>query len=336
MNTIENDTHQKQIYYRLIALWIICEAFAGGIMHSIKIPFSGLVISSLAMICIILIAHHVSEKNAILKATIIVAIFKLMLSPHSPGTAYIAVFFQGLLGNFLFLNKKHFTTSAIILGILGAVESAIQRLLVLVIVYGNAFWKAVNVYINKLTGEKTITNYTLFIAIGYVLIHAIVGLLIGIYASRIAKKSFHWKTQHPEFLIKNTIQYQNEALQKKKKNKPVKWIFIICWMLLLSIYIFSWIFPAKTIIPKNEIIAILLRSVLIITTWLLIFSPMLSLFIKKSIESKKLEHHEAIGAITKLLPESKSIFIGCWKLSAKEKGIGRLSLFSKMLIVNTV
>ena len=108
MNTIENDTHQKQIYYRLIALWIICEAFAGGIMHSIKIPFSGLVISSLAMICIILIAHHVSEKNAILKATIIVAIFKLMLSPHSPGTAYIAVFFQGLLGNFLFLNKKQF------------------------------------------------------------------------------------------------------------------------------------------------------------------------------------------------------------------------------------
>lgn len=336
MNSIETDTSQKQIYYRLITLWVICEAFAGGIMHGIKIPFSGLVISSLAMICIILIAYHVPEKNAILKATIIVAIFKLMLSPHSPGPAYIAVFFQGLLGNFLFGNKKYFTASAIILGILGAVESAIQRLLVLVIVYGNAFWKAFNVYINKLTGEKSITNYTLFIAIGYIFIHAIVGLLVGIYASRMAKRSLHWKVQHPEFLIKHTEEHQNNFPKKKKKIKAAKWIFVICWALLLSAYVHSWIVPGNAIIPKNEIMAMLLRSVLIITTWLFFLSPLLSLLIKKSIENKKVKHHEAIAVITKLLPESKSIFISCWKFSAKEKGVARLKLFTKMLIINTI
>ena len=168
------------------------------------------------------------------------------------------------------------------------------------------------------------------------MIHAIVGLLIGIYGSRMAKRSLQWKTQHPEFLIKHTEQYKNDSVQKKKKIKIFKWIFIVCWTLLISSYVYSWISPANTIIPKNEIIAILLRSLLIITTWLLIFSPLLSLLIKKSIENKKLQHHEAIGAITKLLPGSKSIFIGCWKLSMKEKGFKRLRLFSKMLIVNTV
>ncbi len=52
----------------------------------------------------ILIAYYVPLKGAILKATIIVAIFKMMLSPHTPPSAYIAVFFQGLLGQVLFFD----------------------------------------------------------------------------------------------------------------------------------------------------------------------------------------------------------------------------------------
>ncbi|MEO5990886.1 MAG: hypothetical protein ABIP68_04565, partial [Ferruginibacter sp.] len=71
----------RKIYYRLIALWAFCEGFAGGIMHITKIPFAGMFVSSLAVLCIILIGFFVNAR-AILKATVIVAIFKLMLSPH--------------------------------------------------------------------------------------------------------------------------------------------------------------------------------------------------------------------------------------------------------------
>ena len=67
------------IYYRLIALWVICEAMLGGIIHGLRIPVSGLIVGSASVICISLIAFYNPVKGAILKATLIVAIFKMML-----------------------------------------------------------------------------------------------------------------------------------------------------------------------------------------------------------------------------------------------------------------
>ena len=127
----------KQIYYRLIALWVLCEAVLGGMMHAVKIPFAGIVVSSAAVICISLIAYYVPVKGAILKATIIVAIFKLMLSPHTPPTAYVAVFFQGLMGQILFFNLRFFRLSCILLAVLALVESPIQRIIVVTVLYGD-------------------------------------------------------------------------------------------------------------------------------------------------------------------------------------------------------
>lgn len=65
----------KEVYYRLIALWVLCESILGGIIHGFKIPVSGLLVGSSAVICICLIAYYVPVKGAIIKATILVAIF---------------------------------------------------------------------------------------------------------------------------------------------------------------------------------------------------------------------------------------------------------------------
>ena len=120
------------IYYRLIALWVLCEAMLGGIIHGLKIPVSGLIIGSCAVLCISLIAWYVPNKGAIIKATLVVAIFKMMLSPQAPPPAYIAVFFQGTLGELLFFrNRKFYSLSCIILALLALLESGLQRILVL-------------------------------------------------------------------------------------------------------------------------------------------------------------------------------------------------------------
>ena len=116
MNTEDDTMMNKQVYYRLIALWVLCEAFLGGIIHGLKIPVSGLVVGSGAIICICLIAFYVRVKGAIIKATIIVAIFKMMLSPQSPPAAYFAVLFQGCLGQMLFMNLKFYRISCLYLG----------------------------------------------------------------------------------------------------------------------------------------------------------------------------------------------------------------------------
>ena len=337
MNSMEINITQKQIYYRLIALWVVCEAFAGGIMHGIKIPFSGLIISSLAMLCIMLIAYNISYKTAIIKATLIVAIFKFMLSPHSPGTAYIAVFFQGCMGQLLFANKKYFSIAAIILGILGAVESGIQRLLVLVIVYGNEFWKGVNQFIQKITGEKSVTNYSLVLAIGYIIIHAFVGLLIGIYGAKIAKNAVQWKSKYPNLILNNKDDYKdgpNDIKQKKRKNWRI--VFLICWAILIISYFNPGTFSFNKIMLKNDIVRILVRSVFIIITWLYVISPLVTKWLKKSLAHKRIKHQEVIATVTELLPDVKAVFKGSWKTAAEKNGIKRWKLFIKTLVVNTI
>ena len=65
----------KLVYFRLIALWVICEAMLGGIIHGLKLPVSGLVVGSCAIVCICLIGRYVPEKGSIIKATVIVCDF---------------------------------------------------------------------------------------------------------------------------------------------------------------------------------------------------------------------------------------------------------------------
>ncbi len=326
---------ESPVYFRLIALWVICEAFAGGIMHGIKLPFSGLIVSSLAVICIVQIAWHVPIKFAIIKATVIVAIFKLMLSPHSPPTAYIAVFFQGLVAELLFSGKRHFKFSAILLAVLALVESSIQRILVLLIVYGNGFWKAVNIYINKLTGDKSITNYSLFIAIGYIVLHAMIGFLIGIYASATAKKSAGFKDKYPGYFLPVETENVFEANARKKKKK-LKWIFIIIWILLLALMLQAYFMPSKALINKDEIIGLLLRSVLILLAWYLFIAPIVLYFIKKLLTRQQEKNKYEMNAVLELLPQFKSIFRRSWQLSKSEKGLKRLRIFFRIILINTL
>jgi len=321
----------KELYYRLIALWVVCEAFAGGIMHAVKIPFTGMIVSSLSVMCIILIAFYVHGINAIIKATLIVAVFKLMLSPHSPPTAYIAVFFQGYLGHLLFYNKKFFTASAIILSVLALVESAMQRILVLIILYGNTFWHAVNQYVQKLVGGYD-TNYSFIIASVYILIHAIAGLFIGIFAVRLANRSSKWKIKYPGLVIdKNCNSELNPAF---RKNKKVKWLFIIIWIALVFIFIHSYVNPSASVLPAGNVFKIIIRALLIILSWYLFFAPLIMQWIRRMLSSHESRHNLPTNEIMLLIPETKYLFIQSWSLAGSERGFKRFKVFLKILLVN--
>ena len=336
MNQYQNSEYSKQVYYRLIALWVICEAFAGGIMHAAKLPFAGLIVSSLAITCIILIAYYVPAKSAIIKATVIVAIFKLMLSPHSPPPAYIAVFFQGLMGQLLLINKRYFNIGAVILAVLSLVESAIQRILLLVIVYGSDLWKALNEFIRKLTNEKNITNYSLVIAMSYILLHAVIGIFVGIYAVRLAKRSSGWKNMYPSYMIDATHAASTIVTKKGNGGIKIKWVFVIIWLALLVLYIQSYIYPTHAMISTGMIINILLRSVLIMLSWYLIVSPIVMLILKKALRSQQLQHRQEVNEVMLLLPQTRYIFKQSFKLSENKKGANRIKLFIKILLINVL
>lgn len=326
--------YNKQVYYRLIALWVICEAFAGGIMHAAKLPFSGLIVSSLAVTCIILIGYYIPTRSGIIKATVIVAIFKLMLSPHSPPTAYIAVFFQGLIGQLLISKHRYFNFAAIILAVLSLVESAIQRILVLVIVYGNDLWKAINLFIQKLTKEKDPTNYSFIIAVSYILLHAVIGIFVGIYAARLAKGSSGWKNMYPDLIIDKNELKSEIGIKKQHSRNKIKKLFAFTWIVLLAFYIQSYLDPTKAFIPSGIVINIILRSVLIMLSWFLILSPLLMMVLKRLLRSQQLQNKQEINEVMLLLPQTRYIFKRSFILSENKKGLARIKLFFKILLIN--
>ena len=321
-----------QLYYRLIALWVISEAVLGGMIHGLKIPVSGLIVGSCAVICICLIGYYIPFRGAILKATVIVAVFKMLLSPQAPPPAYIAVFFQGLVGQILFTRKKFFKLSCILLGVLALVESALQRIIVLMIVYGNNFWKAVNEFISKLTGETSVTNYSLGFAIGYVGVHAVVGIAVGLFAIHITGKSSYIGSQ-TNYFIRETSEKELRTPEKKKR---IRIIALAIWIMLLLAIVQSSLGIGRPILPKGEALQIFLRSLLILLSWYLIVNPILNFYFKKWLKKQRSGAEKHISQVALLLPSTQYLLTKSWQLSAREKGWKRILECCKIILVNTL
>lgn len=283
-----------------------------------------------------MIGYFIPYKGAILKATLVVMIFKMMLSPHTPPTAYLAVSFQGLIGQLIFSFIKIDLLAPILLGVLALVESAIQRLLVLVIVYGSEFWSAVNDFIKKLLDVNSVTNYTLWIAGAYILIHVLVGIFIGFLVHSIVKKARRNELISPELIIDNSTTTATLFSRKQKRKSKRKWFLVILWIILLGIFLQSTFHWGDPILPSNKALLIFIRSLLIVFFWYFIISPVLIRWIKKRLERKKAASESFVQTITALLPSTEKLFIKSWQFSAHKKGFKRLFFFWKILLGNVL
>ena len=302
-------------------------------MHAAKIPFTGMIVSSLAVACIMLIAYHIPSRAAILKATVTVAFFKLMLSPHSPPTAHIAVFFQGYLGYVFFNHRKHFLASAIAVAMLALVESSMQRLLVLLVIYGNTFWEAFDIYIQKIIGGA-FSQYTFAAAGLYVLIHAITGLWVAITVVRLIQRSENLENRQP-YILTNVAPRQIDAKSKSKKKRIKHWLVII-WIIFFGFYLQAIFDPANAVLPVNKILRIVVRSLLIILTWYLLLAPLAMILIKRLIKKQEQRQRLPIAEIQQIIPDIKQLFLRSWQLSASVTGIARIRFFMRVLFINIV
>ena len=169
---------------RLTALWALNEAGLGGLIHAMRVPFTGVVVGSTAVVLIALIAFFAERKaKAILKATVIVLLIKAAASPHTPLPAYASVTFQGLAGALLFGLLPSVRLGALLLGLLALWQGAVQKLLVMTILYGKSLWEAVDSVgrwiLEKMgsgSGDLTPTGWFLVFYLGY---YTIAGLITG-------------------------------------------------------------------------------------------------------------------------------------------------------------
>lgn len=332
--SIDNPEETKLSILKLTAIWAFSEAAFGGILHALTIPFRGLFISAAAVLFISLIALFSRSSKEILKATLIVILIKALVSPHTPLTAYAAVGIQGLLGYLLFINKNFYRLSAMLLGILTLLFSAVQKIIMLTILFGNTLWKSINIFIKQVSteffniGQSSDINYGYLLVLVYVTIHIIAGIFIGFYAGLLPQKISYYKKQIAEIKFNG---FENDLPKKDKKKKKKSWLqrptgiilLIISFMALL----FSYLFPSSSEIPAIEIIIMLIRSVVLTIIWYVLLAPVVKSLFQKYLSSRKSLYSKEIDEILNMFPHFKNIVSYCWKNSSGKKGLKRINYF---------
>ena len=299
---------------RVTALWAFSEAAFGGILHALKIPFTGLFIGGAAVVFISLIAYLSNSRNAILKSTLIVIAVKAIVSPYTPINAYFAVALQGIAGYLLFFNKNNYKTKAVLLGIITSLLSGFQKIIVLTIVFGNTLWESIDLFAVYIFRQMEFINYSgdsfslsAIIITAYITLHLTGGITFGILAS----KAPDWiKRKSKE---KNTVRYlsldEEDEIKRKKGNRKSWWkrktgiaIFLFSSIMILL----SYLVPDLDSNLIMKILIMLLRSIFIMIIWTFLISPVILKYFNKFVKKRKSEYSEEIEEIILLFPYFKT------------------------------
>lgn len=257
-----------------------------------------------------------------------------MLTPQATPTAYIAVFFQGLLGEALFWNRKYFRVACLVLALLALLESALQRILVLTLVYGNDIWSVINKFIQKLTGAEAVTNYSYWIIAAYFLLHFITALLVGWWIGLLPEKLSGLSNEMKKYLIEPEERDRIPVTKSKRKRKS-RWLLIFIFVALLLLYVQSFFKIGNPIIPENQILRIIIRSVLIILTWYFLISPVIKKWLHQWLRKKKQQSALQVQQVVNLLPAMQNMIVKSWAFASEKKGLKRMFLFFRILLANT-
>ncbi len=183
--------HQKYDTNGLIVLWALAESGIGGLLHALHLPLTGIFVGGFAVIAISLLAWYSDSPKEILKALSIVLAVKLIVSPHSPWQAYVAVAFQGLLGYWLYYRKNQFKIKIAFFTVLCLLESALQKILIAVLVFGTDFFKAIDkaaMQIAQSLGFDLSTSLVMTVFLIYAVAHLAVGIFLAWYIPTLPKK----------------------------------------------------------------------------------------------------------------------------------------------------
>lgn len=324
IKTSINISDEQTLLIRLTALWALSEAGLGGIMHLFRSPFTGILVGGSAVLLIALIAFF-SKKPAVAisKALIIVLIIKAMVSPHSPLPAYFAVGFQGLVGILLFSLIPSFRLAALLLGIFALIESALQKLLTLTILFGKSLWDALDTFIdhvlqkfNVLTEGVTAQGSYWLVGL-YLGVYLVSGMLIGWLAGRLPNE-IKLATQRlkPPKTASGLEVDQPSSIARKNfwQKRSFQWGFMIGLFLLVVYFL----------VPKSQTLLapiwLLIRVVGIIVLWYFLVAPILMQILQGILRRKASDYQREVSAALDLFPVFRYLAKVAWYETASLRG----------------
>lgn len=317
---------------KLTSLWALSESTLGGILHAVRLPFRGIIISSAAIILICMIAEFSNRKGKILKSTFIVTIIKAVVSPHTPLTAYFSVLMQGVLGEIFFISRRIKFISTMLFAVSVSTLNGLQKIIVLTIIYGETLWQTLNDFLNYISDEWLLislqnpVDFSFIIIASYAGVHIIAGVITGVIAFRIPKMVNEKINDGTEFQIVEIPEY-SKLFHKTRRKKAFRIPAILVTLLSLSIIIISYFYPETDRFDIKAILLMIARSVLIITIWFYLLAP----FIKKKFQiyfaKNKNPYSGDVELVLNNIQRIKVIVYSVWKFSAKFEGIKRIKYF---------
>lgn len=317
------------IQNRIIALWALSEAGFGGVMHLLKIPFSGIAIVGLSVFFISLLAYFSNGSyRAIIKATILVLLIKMAVSPHSPAPAYFAVWFQGIFGWLVFSAFRFNRVSLAFFAVIALMESALQKVLVLTIYFGMSIWDSINLFTDfvvKQFGFHGNIEMSKWLIGTYLFLYLLGALFFSYITIRVISK-FSMDFSGLNAAFHNFHDAQKTITKKKKLIGKRTWLGIIL-LFILSIVVFI-----NPLAGWQQAIYIFLRTIAVVLVWYTLVAPMMKRVFEYFLNKKKKKFALEVSGIIDSFPLLKSIARFAWHEYQPIKGITNFEQFLSAII----
>lgn len=315
---------QQKNVMSLTALWALSESGLGGIMHAFKIPFTGFFLGGFAIVIITLLAGIAHKKaKTILQATILVALVKAAASPHSPPMAYIAVGFQGLIGALFYGVIPSLKFAAPWFGAIALFESAIQKFLVMTLIFGKSIWEALDLFVNGILKDFYINSsfsFSYWLMGTYTIVYVVWGFIIGWWASGLWK---HLLASQSEILLRyETLQKVSNPLKvsSRKKKTSKLWSAVFVLIFISSVFLLNNLGGKAGYAIFRTIAALLL-------IWF-VLNPILTCIIQRWLAKKRNTEQQQLANILALVPELKNLVQPAYSLALQQqKGISKYKSF---------
>ncbi len=277
---------------RLTALWALAEVGLGGALHAFRLPLTGLLVGSSAVVLLALIAHAARRdgrpiRRTLLTATAIVLGVKAAASPHAPVGAYLAVAFQGGLASIV-LPMLGRTTGPLVLGVVALAESAIQRVLVMTLLFGAAFWDAVDALvglavrqIGPLVGiTDGPASASVWLVGVYIGLHVAMGIVAGVLGGRLPRRVFRASEgAEARLLADEARQHVDSRVSDQKQSARAWWRRpVVRRLALVALLLGAYALLGLADETTRPLVAASVafgRAVVLVGVWMAVVAPLL-------------------------------------------------------------
>ena len=299
---------------KLTALWGVSESGLGGFLHALKIPFSGLFLGSFAVIIVTFIALNSDKKfKTILQATLIVLLIKAIASPHSPPTAYVAVLFQGFVGALIYQTFKVNRFSALLFGILALMESALQKLLMMILIFGNNIWIAFQDFFDGIAKQfhvQSLEEIPVILVGSYLFIYFLFGILAGTVALKLPELL---QKEFQKIDLQQLPDPEEFSLSKRQKNKTKIFSLAVILLFIVSVFLISG--------SLNKALYSVLRTFAALGILYFIVRPLFNYFLERWKMKKKSSLSKPLGEVLEFLPHYRNHAKIAFKMAENETSI---------------